>query len=289
MTFSSFFKNPIKAVLEDDGGYRPSPLAIMIATQSKTNYKKQNYEATYTGDKPILVVCTDEYLMEMKNETKFSTGNHPIEMLLPMLHFKDSGFTFDFATNVGDECKLEMWAFPTKDDNVKAIYDEYKDKMKNPKKLADIPNLDEYSAIFIPGGHGCLINLPKSVDLGRLLHDAHSKGVPTVSLCHGPGAFLSTAVEGAGEGGFAYKGYKMMCFTDKTDKKSPSIGYLSGPMPWMCQEALEKEGVTILNTKETGAVTVDREVITGDSPYAANDLGITAAPVVVKWAKENRM
>jgi len=28
----------------------------------------------------------------MKNGKKFSTGNHPVEMLVPMLHFKKAGF-----------------------------------------------------------------------------------------------------------------------------------------------------------------------------------------------------
>ena len=66
-----------------------------------------------------------------------------------------------------------------------------------------------------------------------------------------------------------YKGYKTMCFTDKTDAFTPSIGYL----PWKVQGALEAKGVEVLNKSETGAVTVDRELNTGDSPDAANRLG----------------
>jgi len=225
--------------------------------------------------------------MDMSNGSKFSTGNHPIELILPLLHFKDAGFAFDFATSSGKACKIEMWAFPKKDGNVKDIYEEYKGMMEKPKKLADIRNLDGYSGIFIPGGHGVMINLPKSADLGRLLHEAHSLSMPTVTLCHGPSALLSTKVEGSGSG-FAYDGYSSMCFTDQTDKITPYIGYLPGPMPWKCQETLEKEGVTILNKTETGAVHEDRELITGDSPYAANNLGIFAAPILVKWANKHR-
>ena len=74
-----------------------------------------------------------------------------------------------------------------------------------------------------------------------------------------------------------------MCFTDKTDAFTPSIGYLPGPMPWKVQAALEAKGVEVLNKSETGAVTVDRELITGDSPDAANKLGILAALLLVKF------
>ena len=84
---------------------------------------KQAYPNKYTGSKPILVVCTDEGNMLMKNGKTFSTGNHPVEMLVPMLHFRDAGFTFDIATASGKPVVLEMWAYPNKDANVKELHE----------------------------------------------------------------------------------------------------------------------------------------------------------------------
>ena len=40
----------------------------------------------------------------------------------------------------------------------------------------------------------------------------------------------------------------------------PSVGYLPGNMPWKCQETIEAAGLTVVNKKETGAATSDREV-----------------------------
>lgn len=222
--------------------------------------------------------------MPMKNGRTFSTGNHPVEMLVPMLHFRDAGFTFDIATASGKPVVLEMWAYPGKDANVKGLHDTVRAMMERPKKLEDILSLDDYSALFVPGGHGCMINLPTNVQLGKLLNIAHARALPTVTLCHGPSALLATCLEGTGQADeCAYKGYKTMCFTDKTDAFTPAIGYLPGPMPWKVQEALEAKGVEVLSKSETGAVTVDRELITGDSPDAANNLGILAAPLLVKF------
>ena len=65
--------------------------------------------------------------MEMKNGKVFNTGNHPIEMLVPMLHFRDAGFKFDIATTTGRPVVLEMWAYPTKDENVKNFHDEVRE------------------------------------------------------------------------------------------------------------------------------------------------------------------
>lgn len=270
-----------------EGNYDPSPFTLFAGTVSKTKYAKQTYESKYTGEKPILVVCTDDGLMQMKNGKVFSTGNHPVEMLVPMLHFRDAGFTFDIATASGKPVVLEMWAYPSKDANVKSLHDELRSMMQSPKKLARIQNLDGYSAVFIPGGHGCMINLPTNVHLGSLLNIAHARALPTVTLCHGPSVFLATCLEGTGQMECAYKGYKTMCFTDKTDAFTPSIGYLPGPMTWKLQEAIEAWGLEVVNKSESGAVTSDRELITGDSPDAANNLGILAAPLLVKFALDN--
>ena len=270
-----------------EGNYNPSCLTIMLATSKMSDYKTSNPKDKYTGTKPILVVCTDEGIMEMKNGKNFNTGNHPIEMLVPMLHFRDAGFKFDIATEHGNRVVLEMWAFPDNDKNVMDMHEEVKPMMANPKKISDIKNLDDYAAIFIPGGHGVMINLPKSVALGRLLNIAHDRALPTVTLCHGPAVFLSTNLPGTDRIDNAYKGYKTMCFTDSTDAFTPSVGYLPGPMPWKCQEMIEAQGVTVVNKAEKGEVIADRELISGDSPAAAQNLGVLAAPLLVKYAKAN--
>ena len=274
-----------------DGHYDPSPFTLMMATSSKTKYAKVEYESTemYTGSKPILVVCTDDGLLKMANGKIFSTGNHPVEMFVPMLYFRDAGFTFDIATTSGKPVVLEMWAYPNKDENVKNIHDEVRAKMDAPKKIEDIASLDDYVAVFIPGGHGCMVNLPTNVALGRLLNMAHARALPTVSLCHGPAAFLATCLEGTGQTQCAYAGYKTMCFTDKTDAFTPMVGYLPGPMPWKAEACLVAKGMTVVNKSETGAVLQDRELITGDSPDAAHHLGVLAAPLLVQYARDNQL
>lgn len=256
----------------------------MVGISSKTDYKQQEYTSKYTGTKPVLIICTDDGKLAMENGKVFNTGNHPVELFVPMLHMRDAGFSFDFATTSGSACVLEMWGYPTKDANVKALHDEVRSKMDSPKKIVDIANLDAYSAVFIPGGHGCMVNLPTNVALGKLLNIAHEREMPTVTLCHGPATLLSTCLEGTGKTECAYKDYKTMCFTDKTDAFTPKVGYIPGAMPWKCQAAVEEKGLTVLNTKETGATTVDRELISGDSPTAANNLGILAAPLMVEYA-----
>merc|ERR1740128_1061245 len=272
----------------EDNIYIPSKFTLMVATEKKTDYKKQEYKDTYKGTKKILVFAADEANMTMANDKIFSTGNHPIETLLPMIHMRDAGFTFDIATVSGGPVVLEMWAYPTEDKNIINFHKEIRAEMESPKMIKDIKNLNDYVGIFIPGGHSPMINLPTSVALGKLLHEAHQKMLPTVVICHGPAALLATSAEGLNKE-FAYDGYELMSFSDKTDAFSPSLGYMPGQLKWKLQEALEKKGAKTLNTEETGATHQDRELITGDSPYAASPLGIMAAPILVKYANDNNL
>ena len=109
---------------EEDGSYSPSKLALKLATTDYTDYAPVAYKA-YTGNcSRILVVFTEQKNMVMKNGKAFSTGNHPVEALLPLLHLRQAGFKFEIATPSGKPVVLEMWAMPTKDDAVLNIYQE---------------------------------------------------------------------------------------------------------------------------------------------------------------------
>jgi len=168
-----------------------------MGVPDKTDFENIAYKK-YEGKKSkILVIFTEEKNLKMKNGKYFSTGNHPIETLLPMLHLKNAGFEFEIATPTGKPVVFEMWAFPKNDENVKAIYKEYADSFMKPIQLTDFIHTsfnqaDSYAAIFVPGGHGAMIGIPEDENVGKILRWAHQNDLFTISLCHGPGAFLST-------------------------------------------------------------------------------------------------
>ena len=270
--------------LELDGSYSPSKLAIMLGTVSKTDYEAISYEK-YQGKKSkILVIFTEQKNLEMKNGKMFSTGNHPVEALLPMLHLKNAGFDFEIATPTGKPVVFEMWAFPQEDEAVKAIYDEFKSSFESPKKLAEftdtlIIDAASYAAVFVPGGHGAMIDIPEDKNVAKVLNWAHQNDVFTISLCHGPGSFLTTTLDGQK---FIYAGYRMAVFPDAVDEMTPMIGYLPGHMILGVSERLKSLGANIVNTEGDETVCVDRKLITGASPLASNELGKLAANTLLK-------
>ncbi len=272
-----FIKNIFGLALKEtgDGAYSPSKLALKLATSDITDYEEIKIDKKYTGDKKILMVCTEEKNMTMANGKKFSTGNHPVEMLVPMLHLYNAGFDIDIATPTGQPVQIEMWAFPNKDENVGNIYKKYKSKFEKPINLNKFVNeeLEEnkYLAVFVPGGHGAMLGLPENKDFAKILHYFNDNNLHTLAICHAPAALLAANLDKSKP--FIYKGYKMAAFPDSADKQSPMVGYMPGHMPWIFGEKLEKLGVEIINKKADKTCYVDRKLVTGASPKSANEFG----------------
>jgi D-lactate dehydratase / protein deglycase len=273
--------------LESDGSFSPSKLALKLATSNKTEYEHVVYKK-YQGKKSkILVIFTEQKNMKMENGKLFSTGNHPVEALLPMMHLKSAGFNFEIATPTGKPVVFEMWAFPEKDENVKNFYEEYKSELEHPKKLQDFVDISDveseaFTAVFIPGGHGSMLGIPEDKNVSKILSWAHENNLFTITICHGPGSLLSTMLN---DQPFLYKNYKMAAFPDAVDKMTPKIGYLPGQMPWGLSEKLKSLGANIINTKADKTVCLDRKLITGASPLAANNLGKLAAQTLLENLK----
>ena len=173
---------------------------------------------------------------------------------------------------------LSRLRMPDDDEDVKKLYRDFACVFENPGSLADfVANsmTDEapYIAIYLPGGHGAMLGLPDNPDMGKLLHWAHNRDLYTLAICHGPAALL-VADDGTG---FIYDGYKIAAFPDTVDKQTPMIGYMPGHMPWKFGEKLNDLGVTIINTKADNSCHIDRHLISGASPKAANEFGRLAA------------
>lgn len=273
----------------EDGSYNPSPFSLKVATSSVTDYKPLDYGVS-KGEKQgkILVVCTEEANVPMKNGKYFSSGNHPVETLVPMLHLKQAGFDFDIYTPHGKAVKFEMWAMPTKDEHVMGIYKDYLSQFEQPKNLSEFianrfADKDEYAAIYFPGGHGALMGLPEDENVGKLIHWAKKEDLYHLSICHGPATLLAASpTDGTS---FIYEGYEIAAFPDKVDKQTPMIGYMPGQLTWFFGEKLQSLGVKIINKKADTTCHTDRKLITGASPNAANKFGELCAREMLKGRK----
>lgn len=280
-------KKPV-ADRAEHNAFFPSDYSLTQYTSKVTDFDGFKFDKAYNGGKyKVLMIATDERYIEMKNGKLFSTGNHPVEMLLPMLHIHHAGFEIDVATLSGNPVKLEIWAMPEEDKAVMDLYNQYLPKLVNPKKLADIlPEVlsenSPYIAVFIPGGHGVLAGIPHSKEVKSVLNWALNQDKHIITLCHGPASLLAASVDEKAED-YPFKGYEICVFPDALDEgANQDIGYMPGKLQWLVAENLEKLGVKVLNKGISGQVHKDRKLLTGDSPLASNALGILAAEELLK-------
>ncbi len=263
----------------------PSKFSLGEFTSDKAEIDDVDYGQAYAGSRRILVIGTDERYLKLANGKLFSTGNHPVETLVPMYHLRQAGFAFDIATVSGNALKFEFWAMPKEDERVTGLHEALLEDFQKPKKLSDVvAALDaggDYAAVFIPGGHGPLVGLPFSKDVAAVLRWALGKDRHVISICHGPAALLALA-NAEGAGAFPYAGYTVTCFPDASDRMTPKIGYMPGDLPWFFGEKLKALGVNIANSEPDKSTHKDRKLITGASPAAANELGKLAAKTLLE-------
>ncbi|MFU0842082.1 MAG: Protein deglycase HchA [Burkholderia sp.] len=284
-------KQPVPDRAEHNAFF-PSEYSLSLYTSKKSDFSGYETEPLpAAAGRKILMIASDERYVRMKNGRFFSTGNHPVETLLPMMHLAHAGFDIEPATLSGNMVKLEMWAMPTEDKAVTDFYESCLPKLEAPKRLSDIVGSvtapdSPYAGVFIPGGHAALLGLPFDLSVKKVLFWAMREKKAVISLCHGPAGFLAASV-GEKDEDFLFRGYDMMVFPDALDEgANQDIGYMPGRLPWLLAARLEKLGVRVLNTDITGAVHRDRNVLTGDSPLAANRLGIEGAKILSEMLRQ---
>jgi molecular chaperone Hsp31 and glyoxalase 3 len=274
----------------ENNAFFPSPFSLNEFTAPKTDYDGTDFDKPYTGGKwKVLVIASCERYVLMKNGTFFSSGNHPVETLLPMHHIDAAGFELVIATLSGNPVKFENWAFPEEDDTIKAVYDKYLDRFKQPRKLSDVlPELtaadSPYLGVFVPGGHAALVGFHENDGVKAALDWALDADRFIITLCHGP-ACLVAAAKDIPPSEYPFKGYEVCVFPDKMDTgETIEMGYLPGEVPWFVGARLKELGVKIMNEDMEGMVHQDRKLLTGDSPFAANKLGKLASKALLEAA-----
>ncbi len=200
------------------------------------------------------------------------------------MHLTAAGFEFDIVTPTGAPAVLEDWSAPTDDDAVMGFMAQHRGRFEAPLSLADLVNEglaqdSPYVALFLPGGHGAMVGLPENGDVAHLVRWIASTDRHLIAVCHGPAAMLATRVDDGQP--HPYAGYEMCAFPDSLDRRSPSLGYLPGQLPWFQVEQLEQQGISVINDGTKGDTHVDRKLYSGDSPRACDELGRIAAEALL--------
>jgi putative intracellular protease/amidase len=138
------------------------------------------------------------------------------------------------------------------------------EELRRPIKLSDA-RLDDYDAVYYPGGHGPMEDLWEDADSGRLLTAALASGKPLAIVCHAPVAILATRRKGISP----FAGYRLTAYTNDEED---AVG-LRARAPWTAEDELVKLGADFTRGEMWKPYTVvDRNLYTGQNPASAGPL-----------------
>lgn len=222
-------------------------------------------------DKPLLMLVTSASQMGQGQQT----GLWLEEFAVPYQVFKDHNIPVRVASPTGGKIPIDPRSVP--DDEQKEAWKEAIAELEDTRPLEEIWE-DGFVAVFVPGGHGAMFDMPDSRLVAGVLERTWAQGGVVSAVCHGPAALVGARDE---NGDPLVKGRKVACFTNEEERE---VG-LEEVMPFLLETRLAELGAELHNKGkfEPQAIT-DGRLVTGQNPPSSK---VTADAVVeVLYAKK---
>ena len=218
----------------------------------------------------VLFVVTGTSYWTLKDGTRHPTGYWAEEFAAPYAAISGAGHQIVVATPGGVVPYVDVMSLRPEMAGSAEIALELEEilrsaeELRRPIELANA-RLDDYDAVYYPGGHGPMEDLWRDADSGRLLIAALASGKPLAIVCHAPAAILATRHNGT----TPFAGYRVSAFTNDEED---GVG-LRAKAPWTVEDQLVKLGIDFVRGENWKPFTVvDRNLYTGQNPASAAPL-----------------
>ncbi|MCA2223533.1 type 1 glutamine amidotransferase domain-containing protein [Nonomuraea aurantiaca] len=215
----------------------------------------------------LLFVMTGTAYWTLKDGTRHATGYWAEEFAAPYKALTEAGHEIVVATPNGVVPTVDMMSLrPEMAGSAQIALDleaiiRSAEVMRRPIHLANA-RLEDYDAVYFPGGHGPMEDLYINADAGRLLTAALASGKPLAIVCHAPAAMLATRIHGVSP----FAGYQITAFTNEEEH---AVG-LGSKARWLLEDELIDLGVDFTKGEMWKPYTVvDRTLFTGQNPASA--------------------
>jgi putative intracellular protease/amidase len=122
---------------------------------------------------------------------------------------------------------------------------------------------EDFDAVFLPGGHGTMWDLPDSVRLARLVGEADAAGRIVSAVCHGPAGLVAAR---RADGRPLVEGRKVTAFTNAEED---AVG-LRDAVPFLLETRLRELGARFESAPVFQPHAVrDGALITGQNPASS--------------------
>ncbi|TCD02330.1 type 1 glutamine amidotransferase domain-containing protein [Pedobacter frigidisoli] len=213
-------------------------------------------------NKKVLIVLTSH---DELGNTGLKTGFWSEELAAPYYTLTDKNIEVVLASPKGGQPpidpKSEEPSFQT--DTTRRMDKDtiLLDKLKNTIPLAEV-KMENYDAVFYPGGHGPLWDLAESATSQKLIVDFYTANKPVAFVCHAPGVLKDVKVNGK----YLVNGKNVTGFTN-TEEEAVQ---LTNVVPFLVEDMLLKNGGIYTKIADWNPyAVVDGLLITGQNPSSS--------------------
>ncbi|WP_431952131.1 type 1 glutamine amidotransferase domain-containing protein [Actinacidiphila sp. bgisy167] len=216
----------------------------------------------------VLFIVSGATYWVLKDGTRYATGYWAEEFAVPYKKVTEAGHEVVVATPGGVVPNVDMMSLrPSMAGGEEGALElesiiRSAEVMRRPLALAHV-RLEDYDAVYLPGGHGPMSDLAYDADVGRLLTAQLASGKPLFIVCHAPASLLATRIHGQSP----FKGYRVTGFTNEEEE---AVG-LAPRATWLLETALKEEvGVEFSRGPIWEPYMVeDRNLVTGQNPHSS--------------------
>ncbi len=208
----------------------------------------------------VLIVLTSH---EQLGDTGKKTGFWLEEFASPYYHLIDAGVQVTIASPLGGQPPLDPKSnepdFQT--DDTRRLDDDQaaQNELANTAKLAEM-KVEDFDAVFYPGGHGPLWDLHNDKDSIALIEEFIAAGKPVATVCHAPAVLLKAKDQ---NGDPLVKGKKVTGFSNSEE----AAVELTDVVPYLVEDQLIAMGGLYQKVEDWNSFAiVDGLIITGQNP-----------------------
>ncbi|GFO64911.1 type 1 glutamine amidotransferase domain-containing protein [Geomonas paludis] len=211
----------------------------------------------------ILMVVTSH---DKLGDTGEKTGFWLEELAAPYYVFRDAGAKVTIASPRGGMPPVDPKS--NQPENETDATHRFKsdpaaqDDLAHSQRLHEV-SVNDYDAVFLPGGHGPLWDLAVDPDSIALIEAFARADKPVGAVCHAPAALGD--VKGA-DGDFLVRGKRVTGFTNAEEE---AVG-LTDVVPFLLEDRLKERGAQFRHGEVWGAyIEVDGKLVTGQNPASS--------------------
>ncbi len=216
----------------------------------------------------ILIIATSHAHL---GETGKATGVWAEELMLPYYQFIDAGAEVTIASPLGGPAAFDPSSLKPVGENDPVVERFLADPQAQARvratRVAASLNASDFDAVFLPGGHGTMWDLPNDIGVTRAVETAFAAGKWIATVCHGAAGLLTAK---RGDGRSVIEGHRVNGFTNEEE----TMAGLGGVVPFALETELRARGAQFESAAAWQPfVVVDAPFITGQNPQSSNVVG----------------